>query len=127
MFAAAALAACEDEASGPANSATFVVQVANEQFRVRIENAAAIAEARTLLSSGQPKNVNGEIARGNGGFNSGYSWHLRPSTVEFADVTMELCDGMPSYVEANVDYYVDSVRRYCPWGARVINEVGRQQ
>ena len=127
IIAAGSLAACDDAASSPNNAATFVVQVEDEQFRVRIEDAATIAQARALIANGQQKNVNGEIARGSGGFNTGYSWHLRPGTVAFADVTIELCDGMPSYVEENVDYYVDTVKQYCPWGARIVSEVGTQQ
>jgi hypothetical protein len=128
MLAAVALAACdEDDATGPDDAATFVIAVENEQFRVRIEDQAAIAEARSLITSGLSKNISGDILRGNGGINSGYSWHLKPASVEFADLTIELCDGMPSYVEENVDYYVDTVKRYCPWGAKVVSEVGTQQ
>ena len=127
MLAAVTLAACDDEAAGPVEAATFVIAVENEQFRVRIEDAGAIAEARSLITSGVAKNISGEILRGANGINSGYSWHLKPSSVEFADMTIELCDGMPSYVEENVDYYVDTVKRYCPWGARVMSEVGTPQ
>jgi len=127
IIAAGSLAACDEAASSPNNGATFVVQVEDEQFRVRLEDAATIAQARALIANGQQKNVNGEIARGSGGFNTGYSWHLRPATVAFADVTIELCDGMPSYVEENVDYYVDTVKQYCPWGVRIVSEVGTQQ
>jgi hypothetical protein len=127
MLAAVTLVACDDEAAGPVESATFVIAVENEQFRVRIEDPAAVAEARSLITSGMAKNISGEILRGANGINSGYSWHLKPSSVEFADMTIELCDGMPSYVEENVDYYVDTVKRYCPWGARVMSEVGTPQ
>lgn len=128
MLAAVTLAACaEDDGTGPPGAATFVIAVENEQFRVRIDDPAAVAEARALMASGLSKNISGDILRGNGGVNSGYSWHLKPATVAFADVTVELCDGMPSYVEENVDYYVDTVKRYCPWGARVVSEVGTQR
>ena len=127
MLAAVTLTACDDEPAGPAESATFVIAVENEQFRVRIEDPSAIAEARSLISSGLSKNISGDILRGANGINNGYSWHLRPASVEFADFTIELCDGMPSYVEENVDYYVDTVKRYCPWGAKVVSEVGTQQ
>ena len=128
MLAAVSLAACgDDDASGPADAATFVIAVENEQFRVRIDDPAAIAEARMLIANGHAKNISGEILRGAAGINTGYSWHLKPSSVEFADVTIELCDGMPSYVEQNVGYYVDTVKRYCPWGARVVSEVSTLQ
>jgi hypothetical protein len=38
-----------------------------------------------------------------------------------ADATIELCDGSPSYVEANLTEYVEVVRRYCPWGATLVD------
>ena len=79
-----------------------------------------------VIGSGQAINVNGEIERGHGGFNTGYSWHLDPATVEFVDLTIEVCDGMPSFVEENVDYFVDTVKQYCPWGAKVVSEVNPQ-
>ncbi|MEO3993764.1 MAG: hypothetical protein QN229_05640 [Desulfurococcaceae archaeon TW002] len=41
---------------------------------------------------------------GDGGFNKSWGWHLDPDTVEVADVTIELCDGMPSFVESELDY-----------------------
>ncbi len=123
----ALLPACDSvELSTPRDSATFVVQVVGEQFRVRIHDEDEIAEARALLQSGDSLNLSGRILRGNGGFNTGYSWHLRPETVEFTDLTMELCDGRPSFVEANVDYFVDTVEVYCPWGVRVISEESNQ-
>jgi hypothetical protein len=37
-----------------------------------------------------------------------------------AEVTIELCDGRPSMVEENLDYWVDTVRFFCPWGARLL-------
>jgi hypothetical protein len=127
MLAAVGLGGCDEEETGPADSATFIIAVEDERFRVRIDDEATADHARVLLRTGESQNISGEILRGNGGVNTGYRWHLKPSTVEFADVTIELCDGMPSYVEANVDYYVDTVKRYCPWGAKVVSEVNTQQ
>ena len=126
LLSGAALAACED-ATEPADSAEFVIAVEDEQFRVRIEDPTEIAQARALINTNNTININGRILRGDGGFNAGYSWHLRPSSVELVDLTIELCDGMPSYVEENVAYYVDTVRAYCPWGARVMGEVTEPQ
>jgi hypothetical protein len=122
LIAGAAVAACDDSSTDPVEGAEFTISVEGEQFRVRIEDAAEIAQARALIGTTNTINLNGKILRGNGGFNSGYSWHLKPSTVELVDMTIELCDGRPSYVEQNVDYYVDTVKAYCPWGARVLGE-----
>jgi hypothetical protein len=37
-----------------------------------------------------------------------------------ADFTIEVCDAEPSYVEENVDEFVDNVGRYCAWNARLV-------
>lgn len=121
---AALLGACADETTAPVGESgrVFVIQVVAEQFRVRIDDSVVVAQARALLASGQATTMNGEIARGHGGFNNGYSWHLRSATVEFMDATIEVCDGLPSFVEEHVDYFVDTVQHYCPWGVLVISE-----
>jgi hypothetical protein len=38
----------------------------------------------------------------------------------FADAAVEVCDGLPSYVEANLGTWAGA--NYCPWGARVVAE-----
>ena len=125
LLLAAAIAACGD-AAGISSGGTFVVAVGQEQFRVRIDNALLATQARRMMSGAEDqKIVTGELARGDGGFNTGYSWHMKPSTVAFADMTIELCDGRPSDVESDIDYWVDTVKRYCPWGGRFVSEVGR--
>jgi len=46
--------------------------------------------------------------------NATYHWHLDPQDVSMAEVAIELCDALPSYVEENVDEFVERVGRYCP-------------
>lgn len=67
--------------------------------------------------------INGPIARGNPGYNSNWSWHFVESQWSLAEVSTEVCDGRPSFVEENLDYWVDQVGRFCPLGARVVEEV----
>ncbi len=62
----------------------------------------------------------GRVVAGNGGVNSPWSWHLEPGSITVPDVTIELCDGLPSYVEDNLAEWLVQVGNYCPWGARVI-------
>ena len=123
LIAFIALAACDDEVTDPVSGPVFVIEAAGQEFRVLISDTAVARQARQLIGSNQSINLNGEIARGNGGFNAGYRWHLKPNTVEFADMTIEVCDGEPSFVEQNVDYFVDTVKRYCPWGIKVKKEL----
>lgn len=104
----------------PSTSASTVVtfQVGDEQYRIQLTDPADIGIARQLLAGEEAPGIpNGLIVRGDdGGVNTGYSWHIDPASLEFADVTTEVCDGLPSYVENGTltgDYF-------CPWTAKVI-------
>ena len=39
------------------------------------------------------------------------------------DFAVEVCDGRPSMVEADVSYWLDTVGRFCPWGATVVERL----
>ena len=104
------------------DGAVFVVAVVDEQFRVLLTEPQQIREARLLLNGAENKIVMGDLARGDGGFNQGYGWHLTPESVGFYDVTIELCDGRPSYVEEDLEYWLEAVKAYCPWSSRVVRE-----
>lgn len=101
----------------PDGGVVVTFQVADEQFRVELTDPADIDIARRLLAGeAAPSIPNGVVVRGDPGVNIGYSWHLDPNSIEFADVTTEVCDGRPSDVEANAI----TSDRFCPWDARVI-------
>jgi hypothetical protein len=38
-------------------------------------------------------------------------------------VSIELCDGRPAMVEADLNYWLTRVGSFCPWGARVVAEL----
>jgi hypothetical protein len=104
--------------SSPSAGAGVIVTIAagGETFRVLLTEADDIATARELLAGTSMANIpNGRVIRGDPGVNTGYSWHLDPADFEWAEVTMELCDGKPSDVEKNAI----SGDRFCPWSARV--------
>ena len=69
------------------------------------------------------KFIIGPVAEGNGGHNGDYPWHFETDEWTLTEVAMEACDGRPAYVSENVDYFVEKVGRYCPWNARVLQEV----
>lgn len=90
-----------------------------EEYRILLTDPADIAIAEQLLAGEEaPRIPNGRIVRdGDGGVNTGYSWHIDPASVEFAEVTIEVCDGLPSYVEDGSL----SGDQFCPWSAEVID------
>ncbi|MDH3292190.1 MAG: hypothetical protein OEO20_11140 [Gemmatimonadota bacterium] len=114
-----AVGACSD-AAAPADDAVFKVDVGGETFHVSVTDAAVIAEAeRRMRDGGGVGIVIGTLAHGDGGFNQPWSWHLVPATVEVVDFSIELCDGRPSMVEADLEYWVDTVKQFCPWEGKL--------
>lgn len=113
-----ALAACNATGGSPDPNAPVVVtfEVVDERFKVLLTDPSDIATARRLLAGEDvPSIPDGRIVHETG-VNQGYSWSLDPNDIEFADVTVEDCDGLPSDVETGVV----SGDRYCPWAATVI-------
>lgn len=117
------LGACGDSTTGTDDAPIFVVQVHQESFRIKLTDPQRIAQARRILRGEESqKIVSGRLVRGDGGFNTGYRWHLDPATVEFVEAAIELCDGVPSFVEKELDYWIDVVKSFCPWGSRIVRE-----
>jgi hypothetical protein len=117
-LAPSAVAACNAAGGPPDANAPVVVtfEVVDERFKVLLTDPKDIDSARRLLAGEDvPSIPNGRIVHETG-VNQGYSWSLDPNDIEFADVTIEDCDGLPSDVETAV--VVGD--RYCPWAATVI-------
>jgi hypothetical protein len=101
--------------------ATF--DVTGERFRVFVTNPTTIQQLVALRDGTSGANIpNGRIHRGPGAANHNrpYGWHLDPEDIQMAEVTIEVCDGRPSFVQANIAEFVDNVRRYCPWNASLV-------
>src|SRR5688500_9470683 len=114
LLLAAASAGCGDGSTRPSESAVVTFGVVDETFRVRLTGNAQIAAARRAQAGGPANIPNGRIVAGTD-VNVGWSWHLEE--VEFAHVTIELCDGRPSDVEREGVQFGGG--RFCPWSARV--------
>ena len=116
LLAPTILAACGAGASNDPNAPVIVTfEVVDERYKVLLTQAADIQTARQLLDGADvPSIPNGRIVHETG-VNEGYSWSIDPDDIEFADVTVEECDGLPSDVETGV-----TGDRYCPWAATVI-------
>ena len=113
-----ALAACGKAGGSPAPNSpvTVTFEVIDERFKALLTEPADIEVARRLLAGEDvPSIPNGRIVRETG-VNEGYSWSLDSNDIEFTDVTIEVCDGLPSDVELGVV----TGDRYCPWSAAVI-------
>jgi hypothetical protein len=101
----------------PEGSVIVTFKVINEKYRVLVTSPDNIAIVEALLvGDPAPSIPNGVVVRGDPSVNRGWTWHIDPDSLEFADATTEVCDGKPSYVEDEIitgDYF-------CPWSAQVI-------
>jgi hypothetical protein len=122
LFTWLLISACGAETTS-SRSGVFIVQVGAERFRIRLTDATRLGQAREHLASGRIGVVGGDLVRGDGGFNQPYGWHLAPESVHFPDAAAEVCDGVPSDVQSDLDYWVDNVGNFCPWGARLVDEL----
>ena len=111
----------------PPEQAAFVFRVhgrpPTEEFRIVSSSPAFVAEARAQLAlpeAARKRFPSGPIAAGNGGVNLSWGWHFEDAS--FTDATIELCDGSPSLVQVNLDYWLNTVKRFCPWGGYVYVE-----
>jgi len=70
------------------------------------------------------KHINGTIVRGNGDYNYDWSWRFEDNTWTIVEISIELCDGNPFYIEENLDYYINTINgNYCPWSSQIDREM----
>ena len=130
VVAAALLSSCGGGGgdAGP-ETATFAFRMRGlgpaEEFRVASTSPEFIAQARAQLALPPERRrmfAAGSIRGGDGGVNPGWSWHFT-GDVALAEMSIELCDGRPSMVEADLSYWLRRVKSFCPWGSYVFAEV----
>ena len=114
LLATTVTASCGGNSTVPSPVRIAVIQVSGEAYRVALTTPEQIAAAQTAKAGTGPRIPNGRIVPGTG-VNTGWTWHVED--VQFADVTIELCDGRPSDVERLGTAFGGG--RFCPWGARV--------
>ena len=93
--------------------------IAGESLTVWITNGAFIDRARQQLAAGTRQiPIFNRLLDGQA-CDPQWTWHVDPQDVSFADAAIELCDGLPSDIEANKTYWLGTVGSYCPWSAVV--------
>jgi len=108
------LAGCSDNPVSPGDELSGGILVTfraeGEEFNVWITNVKAIQQILDLRDGKSQANIpNGPLIAGAGRaeHNRPWSWHLDPEKTMMAENTIEVCSGVPSFVEAstNSDIY----------------------
>lgn len=96
---------------------TFVAKTSNSEVIAKLE--------QELEKPFDERNmhINGSIERGEVEYNNNWSWHFVENQWDLVEISTEVCDGRPSFVEEELNYWVDQVGRFCPWSSRVVEEV----
>ena len=125
-----AMAACDS--APPADSelcaentggALITFEVATETFTGWFTDADFIAEAKALAAAGETRVPVFEEVIAGASCDAQWNFRVDPSAVHFADATIELCDGRPSYIDENLTDWLEQVGSWCPWGAEVVSVV----
>lgn len=98
---------------------SFVAQTSDEEVIAKVE------EELQKPFTERTMHINGPIERGQEDYNDNWSWHFAENQWDLVSISAEVCDGRPSFVEEELDYWVDQVGRYCPWSSRVEAEINR--
>ncbi|MGH7129466.1 MAG: hypothetical protein ACREIV_12925 [Planctomycetaceae bacterium] len=114
-------AACDDSPSDIWEEASFTIETEGDKFTIRVADGPTITALEQRRADGTIGVIIGNLVAGDGGFNDPWSWHLDPATVRAVDVSIEVCSGTPSMVEADLDYWLE-LGQFCPWSARVVRK-----
>jgi uncharacterized protein (TIGR03437 family) len=106
----------------------FSSRPAPETFVIRLTEIQKIRHARDLISRRRSDlpHVIGTIVKSPVSYNPPWSYHLDPSTINFFDSAIEVCDGAIQYIEDHLDEVGGALlpgNTWCPWGSRLIREV----
>ena len=97
--------------------ATF--KVVDETFHAHILDSVGIEQAMALWQGRSNATIPiGKLVCTPVVWNHPWAWYVDPETLEFAEITIEVCDGKPSIVEGNCPSFGGG--SYCPWAAKLV-------
>lgn len=107
----------DDPPAAPQAPSVATFEIEGQRFRVELVTPELVRHAHQLLEGEDVAAIPvGRIVRGDPSVNEPWSWHIDPQTLEFADFTTEVCDGLPEFVEDGT--LTSDI--YCPWLAKVV-------
>lgn len=127
----ATLPACSDNPAEPEDDGRvfeFAIRGRTDDFNfaAKTSDPDVIADVEAQLNmpaEQRSRFINGPIEAGDGDHNFDWEWHFVPDQWELTDFSIELCDGNPKLVEDDLNYWLNTVERFCPWGSYVVREI----
>ncbi len=95
--------------------------VLGESYKIFITNEDTIQQVFAVQRGESQATIpSGRLVEGAVFYNEPWSWHIDSEDIHMAEFTIELCDGLPSHVEADLDYWLNTVKRFCSWHAEIV-------
>ena len=118
----ALLSGCIRSESSLCDGIVVTFAVGGEIYNVFITNEDTIEDVFAVQRGESQATIpSGRLVEGSKCYNLPWSWHVDPEDIHMAEFTIELCDGLPSHVEKDLDYWVKTVERFCPWSATIVH------
>ncbi len=120
LFLISIFTGCQSE---PTLSGGILVtfDVVGETYKIFITNEDTIEDIFAVQRGESQATIpNGKVIGESVFYNKPWSWHIDPSDIHMAEATIEVCSGLPSFVEADLDYWVNTLGHFCPWSAVIL-------
>lgn len=104
----------------------FSVPPSPETFVIRLVDPALIQQARAILAAPEGKQVMGKIVKAPAFYNTPWSFHLDPHSIQFFDFAVEVCDASMAYTQEHLEEVGGSFlpgNTWCPWGSQLKAEI----
>ena len=109
-------------------TACFAMTDGQSKFVIKLVDPGKIEHARRILRGEETHRVHvqGQIVKEPANYNPGWSFHLKPESIDFFEYAVEVCDATITYVEEHLDEVCGSTLpdcHWCPWGSSLIEEI----
>jgi hypothetical protein len=120
LLGLAMVVACDSAPSGASGRSliSFSLCGGTQALTIFATNPDFIDEARRVAGADKSRIPVFDLLDG-AGPDPQWTWHVNEATPTFADTAIELCDGCPRDVEGDKAYWLQTVKRFCPWSAAV--------
>jgi hypothetical protein len=98
------------------------------KFVIKLVEMDKIVHARRILLGEEIQriHISGKIIKQSVDYNPGWGFHLDPQSIDFFEITVEVCDASISFIEENLPEIGDSTlpnNNWCPWSSKIIKEL----
>ena len=97
-----------------------------DTFVIHLTDAEKILEANDILANSTPKGVMGTVLKEPVSYNTPWSYHLDPASIEFFEMAVEVCDASIQFVEDNLADVGGATlpgNQWCPWSSSLTRKV----